>query len=71
MRPAGFVWVSRLPSASHVHDSREPSGCSRQEGLSSMVIYELRKVGRISPKGTEDITGDMWRRPPLAAEGCK
>ncbi|WP_438828193.1 DUF6531 domain-containing protein [Streptomyces mirabilis] len=42
-----------------------------ENAIKGRMIYELRKVGRISPKGTEDITGDKWRRPPLAAEGCK
>ncbi|MEU2718317.1 RHS repeat-associated core domain-containing protein [Streptomyces sp. NPDC007205] len=42
-----------------------------ENAIKGRMIYELRKVGRIAPKGTEDITGDKWRRPPLAAEGCK
>ncbi|MFE1448041.1 RHS repeat-associated core domain-containing protein [Streptomyces olivaceoviridis] len=42
-----------------------------ENAIKGRVIYELRKVGRIGPKGTEDISGDKWRRPPLAAEGCK
>ncbi|MEV6057594.1 DUF6531 domain-containing protein [Streptomyces sp. NPDC052107] len=42
-----------------------------ENAIKGRMIYELRKVGRIGPKGTEDITGDKWRRPPLAAEGCK
>ncbi|MFI9806375.1 DUF6531 domain-containing protein [Streptomyces sp. NPDC052301] len=44
---------------------------SVENAIKGRMIYELRKVGRIGPKGTEDITGDKWRRPPLAAEGCK
>ncbi|MEU0443556.1 RHS repeat-associated core domain-containing protein [Streptomyces sp. NPDC006186] len=42
-----------------------------ENAIKGRIIYELRKVGRIGPKGTEDISGDKWRRPPLAAEGCK
>ncbi|MFG3014869.1 DUF6531 domain-containing protein [Streptomyces cinerochromogenes] len=42
-----------------------------ENAIKGRVIHELRKVGRIGPKGTEDISGDKWRRPPLAAEGCK
>ncbi|MCS0601185.1 DUF6531 domain-containing protein [Streptomyces sp. LP11] len=42
-----------------------------ENAIKGRMIYELRKVGRIGDKGTEDITGDKWRRPPLAAEGCK
>ncbi|PKW09040.1 RHS repeat-associated core domain-containing protein [Streptomyces sp. 1222.5] len=42
-----------------------------ENAIKGRMIYELRKVGRIQPKGTEDITGEKWRRPPLAAEGCK
>ncbi|MGW4444968.1 DUF6531 domain-containing protein [Streptomyces sp. NPDC004682] len=41
-----------------------------ENAIKGRMIYELRKVGRIAPKGTEDISGDKWRRPPLAAEGC-
>ncbi|MGW7791319.1 DUF6531 domain-containing protein [Streptomyces tricolor] len=42
-----------------------------ENAIKGRMIHELRKVGRIGPKGTEDITGEKWRRPPLAAEGCK
>ncbi|MEV1019690.1 RHS repeat-associated core domain-containing protein [Streptomyces sp. NPDC050264] len=42
-----------------------------ENAIKGRMVYELRKVGRIAPKGAEDITGDKWRRPPLAAEGCK
>ncbi|AWT42377.1 MULTISPECIES: DUF6531 domain-containing protein [Streptomyces] len=42
-----------------------------ENAIKGRVIHELRKVGRIGPKGTEDISGDKWRRPPLASEGCK
>ncbi|WP_338020724.1 RHS repeat domain-containing protein [Streptomyces sp. TR1341] len=42
-----------------------------ENAIKGRMIYELRKIGRIGPKGTEDISGDKWRRPPLAAEGCK
>jgi len=42
-----------------------------ENAVKGRMIYELRKVGRIATKGTEDITGDKWRRPLLAAEGCK
>ncbi|MER8113855.1 DUF6531 domain-containing protein [Streptomyces sp. NPDC094031] len=42
-----------------------------ENAIKGRAIYELRKVGRIGSKGTEDISGDKWRRPPLAAEGCK
>ncbi|WP_153547985.1 DUF6531 domain-containing protein [Streptomyces sp. RB17] len=44
---------------------------SVENAIKGRMIYELRKIGRIGPKGTEDISGDKWRRPPLAAEGCK
>ncbi|WP_329432973.1 DUF6531 domain-containing protein [Streptomyces sp. NBC_01280] len=42
-----------------------------ENAIKGRMVYELRKVGRIAPRGAEDITGDKWRRPPLAAEGCK
>ncbi|WP_327232466.1 RHS repeat-associated core domain-containing protein [Streptomyces murinus] len=42
-----------------------------ENAIKGRMIYELRKIGRIGPKGTEDISGDKWRWPPLAAEGCK
>ncbi|WP_413787948.1 DUF6531 domain-containing protein [Streptomyces murinus] len=42
-----------------------------ENAIKGRMIYELRKIGRIGPKGTEGISGDKWRRPPLAAEGCK
>ncbi|MFB0616113.1 DUF6531 domain-containing protein [Streptomyces sp. AGS-58] len=42
-----------------------------ENAIKGRLIFELRKVGRIGPKGTEDITDGKWRRPPLAAEGCK
>ncbi|MFI2639495.1 RHS repeat domain-containing protein [Streptomyces sp. NPDC018610] len=42
-----------------------------ENAVKGRMIHELRKVGRIGPKGTEDITGDKWRRPLLASEGCK
>lgn len=44
---------------------------SVENAIKGRMIYELRKVGRIGPKGAEDISGDKWRRPRLAAEGCK
>ncbi|MFE9413940.1 RHS repeat domain-containing protein [Streptomyces sp. NPDC006704] len=46
---------------------------STQRGERHQGPDDLRavKVGRIDPKGTEDISGDKWRRPPLASEGCK
>ncbi|MFF3657763.1 RHS repeat-associated core domain-containing protein [Streptomyces olivochromogenes] len=43
---------------------------SVENAIKGRAIYEMRKVGRIGPKGTEDISGEKWRRPPLASEGC-
>ncbi|MDF3299381.1 RHS repeat domain-containing protein [Streptomyces tropicalis] len=42
-----------------------------ENAIKGRMIYGLRKIGRIGPKGTEDIRGEKLRRPPLAAEGCK
>ncbi|KUM85836.1 hypothetical protein AQI88_41490 [Streptomyces cellostaticus] len=34
------------------------------------AIDTMRRIGRIGPKGTEDISGDKWRRPRLSQEDC-
>ncbi|MFI9255260.1 hypothetical protein [Streptomyces sp. NPDC053069] len=44
---------------------------SVENAIKGRMIYELRKIGRIGPKGTEGISDDKWRRAPLNAEGCK
>nr|WP_234392139.1 DUF6531 domain-containing protein [Streptomyces sp. WM6378] len=44
---------------------------SVENALKGRAIDTLRKTGRIGPKGTEDISGEKWQRPRLAAEGCK
>jgi RHS repeat-associated protein len=42
-----------------------------ENALKGKSIDIMRRTGRIGPKGTEDISGDKWRRPRLASEGCK
>ncbi|MCZ0988707.1 hypothetical protein [Streptomyces diastatochromogenes] len=42
-----------------------------ENAIKGRAIDTMRRLGRIGPKGTEDITGGKWRRPPLAAEGCR
>ncbi|GHH70881.1 hypothetical protein GCM10018793_05640 [Streptomyces sulfonofaciens] len=44
---------------------------SVENAVKGRAVDTMRKIGRIGPKGTEDISGDKWRRPPLSAEGCK
>ncbi|MFE2102842.1 hypothetical protein [Streptomyces sp. NPDC059468] len=41
-----------------------------ENAIKGRAIDTMRRLGRIGPKGTEDITGDKWRRPPLSQEGC-
>ncbi|WP_433521988.1 RHS repeat-associated core domain-containing protein [Nocardia pseudovaccinii] len=36
--------------------------------LKSVAVEEMRRQGRLGPKGTEDICGDKWKRPRV---GCK
>ncbi|MFF1482991.1 RHS repeat-associated core domain-containing protein, partial [Streptomyces sp. NPDC058301] len=44
---------------------------SVENALKGRAVDTLRRTGRVGPKGTEDISGDKWQRPRLAAEGCK
>ncbi len=44
---------------------------SVENALKGRAVDILRRSGRIAPRGTEDISGDKWQRPRLAAEGCK
>ncbi|MFH8771951.1 hypothetical protein [Streptomyces sp. NPDC017958] len=41
-----------------------------ENAIKGRAIDTMRRLGRIGPKGTEDISGDKWRRPPLSQEGC-
>ncbi|MFE9352693.1 DUF6531 domain-containing protein [Streptomyces olivaceoviridis] len=41
-----------------------------ENAIKGRAIDTMRRIGRIGPKGTEDISGDKWRRPPLSQEGC-
>ncbi|WP_427925489.1 DUF6531 domain-containing protein [Streptomyces sp. cg40] len=41
-----------------------------ENAIKGRAIDTMRRTGRIGPKGTEDISGDKWRRPPLSQEGC-
>jgi RHS repeat-associated protein len=43
---------------------------SVENAVKGRAIDTMRKLGRIGPKGTEDISGDKWKRPPLSSEGC-
>ncbi|WP_435241154.1 DUF6531 domain-containing protein [Streptomyces cucumeris] len=44
-----------------------------EDALKGTAIKFMRKEGRLGDKGTEDLSGDKWKRPRLAAEGngCK
>ncbi|WP_308299606.1 DUF6531 domain-containing protein [Streptomyces sp. CJ_13] len=44
---------------------------SVENALKGRAVDTMRRAGRIGPRGTEDISGDKWQRPRLAAEGCK
>ncbi|MDI3405407.1 RHS repeat-associated core domain-containing protein [Streptomyces sp. B-S-A6] len=46
---------------------------SVENALKGRAVDFMRRTGRIGEKGTEDISGDKWKRPRLAAEesGCK
>ncbi|MFD4131236.1 hypothetical protein [Streptomyces goshikiensis] len=44
---------------------------SVETALQGRAVDTMRRAGRIGPRGTEGISGDKWRRPRLAAEGCK
>ncbi|MGW7555070.1 polymorphic toxin-type HINT domain-containing protein, partial [Streptomyces rimosus] len=39
--------------------------------LKGLAVGELRRDGRISSKGTEDITGDKWKRPRITGGPCR
>ncbi|MES4890408.1 DUF6531 domain-containing protein [Streptomyces sp. NPDC096012] len=41
-----------------------------ENAIKGRAIDTMRRIGRIGAKGTEDISGDKWRRPPLSQEGC-
>ncbi|MDX6361376.1 MAG: hypothetical protein QOC85_379 [Streptomyces sp.] len=41
-----------------------------ENAIKGRAIDTMRRTGRIGPRGTEDISGDKWRRPPLSQEGC-
>ncbi|MER7795460.1 RHS repeat-associated core domain-containing protein, partial [Streptomyces sp. NPDC097640] len=44
-----------------------------EDALKGTAVRFMRKTGRIGDKGTEDISGDKWKRPRLSSDGtgCK
>ncbi|MEU6278746.1 DUF6531 domain-containing protein [Streptomyces sp. NPDC047028] len=46
---------------------------SVENALKGKAVDFMRGTGRLGPKGTQDITGDKWKRPRLATEeaSCK
>jgi hypothetical protein len=36
--------------------------------LKGVAVDEMRRTGRLSPKGTMDISGDKWMRPRVGAD---
>ncbi|MFG3291381.1 RHS repeat-associated core domain-containing protein [Streptomyces sp. NPDC048179] len=39
--------------------------------LKGLAVGELRRDGRIGPKGTENVKGDNWKRPRITGGGCQ
>jgi RHS repeat-associated protein len=51
-------WINKHGITS---DVEMPDGVESR--LKGMAVDQMRKDGRLKPKGTEDISGDKWKRP--------